>query len=362
MTSRRSLLLAALPLWAKQARISRYEILTATVPFAERVREAWLESWKHQKRDQSDYSLTFVTLHSDDGLTGIGEAKMPRAQAEAILKKMVGREAGEFAGDDSLKGILIAVYDLLAKAANMSVARLLNPKAKAKIVPTWWSQCFPPAVMASEAKLGYSLGYRVHKVKARPWQDPIAQAGAMCTVVPKTYKFWADANATWATVEKTIEVTRELAKFSNYFAIESPVPRQDMDAYRKLKGRLPLKISEHVDGIDIDQWVREGLLDAWISGTPKLGKYVANLAEKAVAAKAPIWIEHSIDNGVAQVFQAHQCAAYPGLEYSIAVTNVLADDCMKEPFTVRDGYYAIPSKPGLGVSLDEDAIDRYRTA
>jgi L-alanine-DL-glutamate epimerase-like enolase superfamily enzyme len=33
---------------------------------------------------------------------------------------------------------------------------------------------------------------------------------------------------------------------------------------------------------------------------------------------------------------------------------------MKEPFSVQNGRYRIPAGPGLGVSLDDDAIDRYR--
>jgi L-alanine-DL-glutamate epimerase-like enolase superfamily enzyme len=171
-----------------------------------------------------------------------------------------------------------------------------------------------------------------------------------------------DANATWETVDKTIAVTKELAQFPNYFAIESPIPRADVDGYRKLKGKLPLKISEHVDNIDLDLWTREKLVDAWVSGTPKLGKYARDLSARAVAAQRPIWIEHSIDNGIAQVFQAHQTAALPGIEYSIAITHVLEDDCMAEPFTVRDGYYRIPNKPGLGVTLDESALEKYRLA
>jgi L-alanine-DL-glutamate epimerase-like enolase superfamily enzyme len=35
---------------------------------------------------------------------------------------------------------------------------------------------------------------------------------------------------------------------------------------------------------------------------------------------------------------------------------------MKEPFTVEGGQYRIPEKPGLGVWLDEAAIDKYRIA
>jgi L-alanine-DL-glutamate epimerase-like enolase superfamily enzyme len=359
-------ILAALPAWTKTSRLSRYEIVSVRVPFAERVREAWIKSWTLQKRDQEDYILQFVRLYSDDGLMGIGEAKMPRPQAEAKLKAMMGRNPQEFLGSDDLRGILIAVCDLLGKSAGKPVAKLLNPRARTHIQPTWWSQCFPPALMASEAKLGASLGYRIHKVKARPWEDPIAQAAAICAVIPKDMKVWVDANSTWETVEKTIEVTRELKKFPNYFAIESPIPRANIDGYRKLKGRLPLKISEHVDAFfasgELETWTREGLLDAWIAGAPKLGRYVEELSKRALAAKVPVWIEHSIDNGVAQVFQAHHAAAYEGLEYAIAISHVLEDDCMAEPFTVRNGYFHVGDKPGLGVSLDEAALDKYRIA
>ncbi len=352
--------LLAAPLLARDLRLSRYQIISVRIPFAERVREEWMRSWKNQKREQSDFIVHFVKLHTSGGLMGIGETKMPREQADAVLKGMMGRDATAFSGDDSIRGILISIYDLLGKAAGKPVAKLLSPEARDRVIPTWWSQCFSPDLMASEAKLGAKLGYRVHKVKARPWEDPIAQAAAMCAVVPKDFRIWVDANSTWETVERTLDITRKLAAFPNYFAIESPIPRQDVEGYRTLKGRLPLKISEHVDNIDVDAWAREKLLDRWISGAPKLGGYVSELSAKALRHQAPIWIEHSIDNGIAQVFQAHQAAAYRGIEYVISITHVLEDDCMREPFTVQNGYYKIPNAPGLGVNLDEAAVERYR--
>ena len=33
---------------------------------------------------------------------------------------------------------------------------------------------------------------------------------------------------------------------------------------------------------------------------------------------------------------------------------------MSEPFTMKDGFYEVPTAPGLGVSLDENAIEKYR--
>jgi L-alanine-DL-glutamate epimerase-like enolase superfamily enzyme len=356
-------------------RIARYEILQARVPFADRLQEAWNASWKNQKRDQTNYDLVFVRLYSDNGLMGLGEAKMKRAEAEAILKKMIGRSPWEYAQDDQLRGILIAVYDLLGKATGLPVSRLLAPHPKREIIQTWWSQCFPPDLMASEAKTGADLGYRVHKIKIRPWQDPVEQASAIAAVVPKDFKIWADANAWWGadnrwedksvwvrSVDGAIHTLRKLAAFPYIFGIESPFGRQELTAYRQLRRKIPFRMAEHIDGADPMVYIREDLLDAFITGSARLGTYFTELAAVAKATGVPLWVEHSIDNGIAQVFQAHQAAAFPGVEYCISITHCLADDCMLEPFTMENGFYKLPQKPGLGVTLDEKAVDKYRTA
>jgi L-alanine-DL-glutamate epimerase-like enolase superfamily enzyme len=41
---------------------------------------------------------------------------------------------------------------------------------------------------------------------------------------------------------------------------------------------------------------------------------------------------------------------------------MLEDDCLAQPFTAKNGKYKLPSTPGLGVSPDERALDKYRTA
>ncbi len=354
-------------------RISRYEVLPVRVPMAEHLREAWTASWTNQKRDQTTFDPIFVRLYSDIGLVGLGESKMPRAQTEAALKSMIGHSPWEYIQDDEIQGILIAIYDLLGKATGLPVARLLSAHPKERIVQTWWSQCFPPALMATEAKRGVEQGYRVHKIKIRPWEDPIDQAAAIAAVVPKDFKIWADANAWWGaknqwgdksiwadSVDGAIHVLRRLAAFPNFFGIESPFERQQLAAYRQLRHKIPFRMAEHIDGGDPMQYIREELLDAFITGAPRLGSTFSDLAAVAKAAGVPLWVEHSIDNGIAQVFQAHQAAAFPGVEYCISTTHCLQDDCMEEPFTMESGFYYVPRKPGLGVSLDEKAVDRYR--
>jgi L-alanine-DL-glutamate epimerase-like enolase superfamily enzyme len=36
------------------------------------------------------------------------------------------------------------------------------------------------------------------------------------------------------------------------------------------------------------------------------------------------------------------------------------DDCVVEPFPVVDGLVAVPDGPGLGITLDLDAVGRYK--
>jgi L-alanine-DL-glutamate epimerase-like enolase superfamily enzyme len=338
-------------------RITKYEIIPTRVPMHERVREAWQKSFFLQNRFQKHFTPTIVRLFAGD-IVGIGDAMMPAGRARGILESMVGKNPVDYLLDDGLGGVLVAVYDLVGKAQEMPVSRLLAANPRPRIQQTWWSQCFPPELMAAEAKLGAELGYRVHKVKARPWEDPIEQAAAICDAIPRDMRVWVDANAWWSSVGRTLHFCERLEKFHNYFAIESPIRRERIDGYRELKGKVSLMVSEHMPR-DPMPFVREGLLDAFVVGGP-LGKTLVQRALMAEVTRVPLWVEHSIDSGVNQVFQAHQAAAFPGIEYTISITHVLEDDLMLEPFTMKGGFYEVPTKPGLGVSLDMDAIERYR--
>jgi L-alanine-DL-glutamate epimerase-like enolase superfamily enzyme len=343
---------------ASRMRFSKYEILPTSLPMAERVREAWEESYRLQGTFQTHYSAVFVRLHTDEGLVGTGESLVSAAQTETILKRMMGRSPVEYWQDDSIQGVLMAVHDILGQASGISVARLLSPSPKTRIEHTWWSHCLPPDLMAAEAKLGASLGYRVHKVKARTWQDPLAQAAAMCAVVPKEYRFWADANSNWSSPSRALHFINGLARHPNYFAVESPVQYRNVDSFRELKGKSPLRIAENM-GEDPLVFIREGLLQAFVIGGP-LGRTMAKRALLAEASGVPLWVEYGTQSGIAQVYQAQQAAAYPGIEYCISVTHCLADDCMVEPFRMQSGYYTVPTVPGLGATLDMAAVEKFR--
>jgi L-alanine-DL-glutamate epimerase-like enolase superfamily enzyme len=339
-------------------RITKYEVMPTSVPFAERLRDAWIESYKLQGRFQTHYDPVFVRVHTDEGVSGIGEALMAAPQAEATLKRMVGRTPWEFLQDDRIGGILMAMYDLLGKATGFPASRLMAPNPSSRIFHTYWTHCLPPSLMASEAKLAASLGYRVHKVKARPWQDPIEQAAAICEAVPKDYRVWADANACWSSPSRALFFIKKLAEFHNYFAVESPIEYRSVQGFRALKGNSPLMLAEHM-GPEPMVFIREGLVQAFVIGGP-VGKTLTQRALMAQVTGIPLWIEYGIQSGLSQMFQAHHAAAYPGIQYTISVSHCLEDDFMMESLQMDNGYLNLPQKPGLGVTLDENAVEKYR--
>ncbi|MCC6392320.1 MAG: mandelate racemase/muconate lactonizing enzyme family protein, partial [Bryobacterales bacterium] len=173
---------AAAPASAATMRISRYEMIRTHVPWHERLRDIAILNWRRENMDVPHSPHTIVKLYTDEGLMGIGEGGN-----EAVLKSMVGRSPWEFFYNDGLGGSQTAIYDLLGKATGLPVCRLLSPNPKKRIVQAYWSLSYPPDILAREAKLGASQGYRVHKVKIRMWEDPVKQAEAIFASVPSDY-------------------------------------------------------------------------------------------------------------------------------------------------------------------------------
>ena len=50
------------------------------------------------------------------------------------------------------------------------------------------------------------------------------------------------------------------------------------------------------------------------------------------------------------------------LEFVAEEETTLRDYVTKQKIVARDGYLDIPTEPGLGVELDEEAIAKYRVA
>ena len=75
----------------------------------------------------------------------------------------------------------------------------------------------------------------------------------------------------------------------------------------------------------------------------------------------PAWTQ-TVGLGIINVLTLHICAVAPSFTRPNDVVGLWAkeDDCLLEDFPVVDGSVAVPTGAGLGVTLDPDALARYK--
>jgi L-alanine-DL-glutamate epimerase-like enolase superfamily enzyme len=72
-------------------------------------------------------------------------------------------------------------------------------------------------------------------------------------------------------------------------------------------------------------------------------------------------IPHSWTNAIAQAANAHLVAAIPNrvMLETQQIDNPVLTDLVDTPIPVQQGTIDVPERPGPGIELDEDALQRY---
>lgn len=69
------------------------------------------------------------------------------------------------------------------------------------------------------------------------------------------------------------------------------------------------------------------------------------------------------ETSIAGAAMAHLAVVVPRLDWDVSITNqYLADDVVVDAVALRDGHYAPPDGPGLGIEVDLDKLARYTVA
>jgi len=375
--------------------ITRIETIPVAIPYAERIRERVRSGWGGMEPPVVRTAVYRVT--SDEGHVGVAESP---EQGGEELAAFVGRNPLELLRDDRVGPIQAALYDLVGRSAGLPAHRLLGPQHRSQVASAFWSHAFAPDDLADEARIAAASGFTVHKIKARPYTDPVAQLAAIAAVAPAGYRVAIDANGSWATAAEATGVIRALAAETVLWALETPIPQDDIAGYQLLRSRFPYPIGIHTGRPPMLTAIAAGMCDAFVielegamttleqaaiaratSGTfaravvdrsVDVPRWVEDAAgtglEQLFGAHLvstprglPIWIENGLYSGLSAAFQLHLAATIPNDVLAITLTFLLEDDLTVEPLVIRDGFAAVPAGPGLGVTLDENALDRYRT-
>jgi L-alanine-DL-glutamate epimerase-like enolase superfamily enzyme len=94
--------------------------------------------------------------------------------------------------------------------------------------------------------------------------------------------------------------------------------------------------------------------------SPSMASFISN-CYLAGAAGMPVWHGSSHDMGISDASYLHSSAAAANCTLpSDILSYQRVDDLIVKPIEIRDSYAMVSDQPGLGVELDEDAVNRYR--
>jgi L-alanine-DL-glutamate epimerase-like enolase superfamily enzyme len=356
----------------------------------------------------SSQHATVIEVETDAGITGIGSvAGAPPVVAKAVVEAplassittglrevLLGRDPHDVevlwnemyertygygrkgAAVATLSGIDIALWDIIAKAAEQPLHAMLGGKHRDS-VRAYASTLFPEDPddvdhMRREAERALDDGFTAIKygwggITEDREKDRALVETARETLGPDV-DLMIDIGMGWQNdLKRGVKQINELDDAYDLFWVEEPVYADNIDGYARISRACSPRIvggereytlygfrdfidRGRVDGVQPDVAIGGGIT------------HVEKIATLAAERGIPIY-PHGYSTDIVIAANLHLIAANrnaPLLEYCIE-DSPLRWEVVNEEFSVEDGYVTIPDEPGLGVSLNRSALDEYAT-
>jgi L-alanine-DL-glutamate epimerase-like enolase superfamily enzyme len=235
---------------------------------------------------------------------------------------------------------------------------LFGQQVRAAAPISWWCLDFSPNEWVEEAKLALELGYTSLKLKGRPWRDVLAQIEALEGVVPPSVAIDLDFNSSLANAATAVLFLRELERHPNVVIVETPIPQGDVAGNKQIREQTKLPIAMHFGQPPIMTALQEDVCDGFVIG----GGASALMRQTTLAAAAnkPFWLQ-LVGTGLTTAWTAQVGAVATHAQWpAVTCMHIWQDDLLRAPLEIEGGYMTVPNGPGLGVELDEDAVERLR--
>jgi o-succinylbenzoate synthase len=350
-------------------RVSSVEVIPYALPF----RAPYVTARGSLDRRE----MVLLRLRSEDGLTGLGEAVPLSLRGGATMARVVGElellgelseldEAGLSGGVANLSAparcaALTALMDLRGRRAaaegHSSPAAVEPVRCNATLVAG------EPRAVAEEARRWAAEGFSTFKLKLGLGDDA-GQVRAVREAVGPEARIRVDANASWDVdrAKRTLEDLEEL----DVELAEQPVATLEEAAEVAAATSIPIAGDESVESrTDAERAVSLGACD--LAGV-KLSKVGGPEEAIAIAEVLPSYLSSALDGpvGIAAAAQVAQTLSESaprgglGLAHGLATQRLFASTVASVECELRDGMLHPPAGPGLGIEIDERALDFHR--
>ncbi|WP_168192855.1 mandelate racemase/muconate lactonizing enzyme family protein [Undibacter mobilis] len=269
----------------------------------------------------------------------------------------------------------VAIYDALGKARGVPIHALIGGCSQAEI-PLEWSVSLADDIetMIAEARRAVEeYGVKVLCLKAAGkggWRRDVANFEAVRRAVGDDIVIGVDPNTGW-TVAETVSAIAGFRPF-NLGYLEQPVLRRDVHGMAEIRAKadgVPVMADESLFTIqDAAELAAARAVDVFCIKLYKVGGL--SPARKIAAIAEANGIQLNCGGlAVASQFEAaasaHFCATVPAkrtfgaAEFIFGVGPMGADPLVADgAMSIHDGAVTVPMEPGLGLTLDEKALER----
>jgi D-galactarolactone cycloisomerase len=342
---------------------------------------------------RSSRSTTLVKIVTDDGITGIGSCSGNGELLEFIIARVIKplivgmnptqideiwdrayvrgghKEFGtRGVGVVALSGIDIALWDILGKIRGAPLYQLLGGKCRDK-VPVYATALYPeePAKVAGRARAFADQGFHGVKIKVGfDLDQDIRIVRAVRQELGNDFVVMTDANQGYS-LDVALKASETFAECGAFW-LEEPLFAEDIEGHALLRerGGTPIAVGENLHMcFGFENFIARGAVDFIQPDVARAGGVSEIKKITAMAAKHNVPVSfHTWGDGVALAASVHLAAALQNcivmeLDYTY---NPLREELLCEPFEVERGFLTPPEKPGLGVELNSEALQRFAFA
>ena len=338
----------------------------------------------------------FVKLHTDEGLTGLGEAtgglssKPNEAAVHEIGRFAIGEDPlqperlwqrmykGMFLrADVAMNAIEIACWDILGKSLNRPVWQLLGGKQRPKLrvyANGWYQGPRDPVFFAEAAAKVKAMGYTALKFDpfgsayrffdAAEERLSIAIVRAVRSAVGDDVDLCIEGHDRFS-VSTAIRVAERLAEFRPMW-FETPVMSTDIPATIEMARRsaVPVATGERFDRLSqFLELLAPRVVDIVQPETLRIGGISGARKAAAIAESAEAFVAlHQAQSPLNTAVNAHIHASLPNFLIQECFDDFLvpwAWDIVRGVPRVQDGYLEPSDAPGIGVELNEAEIPKH---
>lgn len=336
--------------------------------------------YQSRYRASSAKEALLVRLETDTGLVGWGETpddwinkSFEGTPEERLRRQVLGRDPFDLEswyventlGSYLASAVEMALWDIIGHATRQPLYKLLGGAVRTKIELAACMGIRPYDEAKAIARQYLDMGFSTLKTKAgRDPQEDLNMVRGIRDGVGDRLKLRIDPNMGYAP-DVAFALARDLEPYRlEYF--EQPMPFSCIGEAARLRQATttPIALNESVTTPEIVMQILQlRAADVLLPDTYQCGGILAvkKVAALCEAARVPCVFHCAHDLGLKTATMLHVVASSPGFTFANDCTYYgLEDDIIEPILRIEGGCMNVPDAPGLGVTVDERKVAKYR--